>query len=196
MAATTSSEQGARRVYGEIAVTDSGGSLTVDGTVTAGNTAGDTAHDSPDSGNPIKVGCKATTALSGVTLVADADRADVRGGIDGIIIVRPHCNLEDIVTGNATNTDGTSTSLIGSSGAGVKTYLTRVTVTNTSATFIYVELKDGTTVKHTIPVPATSGATIGFDPPLPGTAATAWNFDPSAATTTVYCSAVGFKSKI
>ena len=33
MAATTSTNQGAREVYGEIAVTDSGGSLTVDGTV-------------------------------------------------------------------------------------------------------------------------------------------------------------------
>lgn len=168
----------------------------VSGTITASNATGNIAHDTADSGNPVKQGAKATTSLHGLTLVADADRTDLFAGIDGVQIVRPNANLESLVSGNASNTDGTSTQVIASSGSGVKTYLTDVTLTNTSSSNIYVEMKDGSTAKWTFPVPANGGVTHHFASPIAGTAATAWNFDPSAATTTVYCSASGFKSKI
>lgn len=155
------------------------------------------AHDAADAGNPAKLGAKAETALSGITLVADGDRSDLYCGIDGVLITRPYCNLEDAVSGNASNTDGTSTSVIASSGAGVRTYITTAIITNMHAsTDAYVELKDGTTVMATIPAPHASGATVTFPVPLKGTAATAWNFDPSAAVTTLYCTLVGFKSKV
>jgi len=157
---------------------------------------GNVAHDAADSGAPIKVGSKAVSALSGVTLVASLDRNDGTSDLDGALIVRNNYTLGDLVSGNASNTDGSSTQVIASSGAGVKTYITDVTLSNTSSSNIYVELKDGTTVKWTFPVPANGGVTHHFASPLAGTAATAWNFDPSAATTTVYCSAAGFKSKI
>ena len=159
-------------------------------------TGGGVAHDGADSGNPHKLGAKAIAALSGATLVAAADRTDLYAGVDGVLITRPHCSLEDVVSGNASNTDGTSTQCIAAQAAGIKTYLTSVILTNTSASNIYVEIKDGTTVKLTIPVPANSGAVVPLPVPLGGTAATAWNFDPSAATSTVFCSMVGFKSKI
>lgn len=100
--------------------------------------------------------------------------------------------VSNAVSGNASNTDGTSTSLIAAQGSGVKTYITDVTITNTSSTNIYVELKDNTTAKYTFPVPANGGVTHSFSTPLAGSANTAWNFDPSAAATTVYCSASGF----
>ena len=115
---------------------------------------------------------------------------------DGGLVAHPHANLESIVSGNASNTDGTSTACIAAQAAGVKTYITTIILTNMSATGIYVEIKDGSTAKLTIPLPATSGAICNLPVPLPGTAATAWNFDPSAAATTVYCSMVGFKSKV
>jgi hypothetical protein len=159
-------------------------------------TGGAVAHDSADSGNPIKVGAKAAATLSTATLVAAADRTDMIGDLDGALIVRGDRALGDLVSGNASNTDGTSTSVLASGGAGVKHYITDVTITNTSASNIYVELKDNTTVKWTFPVPANGGVTHHFASPLAGTAATAWNFDPSAAATTVYCSVAGFKSKI
>lgn len=154
------------------------------------------AHDSADSGNPVKIGAKAKGTLSGVTLVAADDRADATADLDGALIVRGDRALGDLVSGNASNTDGTSTSVLAAGAAGVKHYITDVTITNTSASNIYVELKDNTTVKWTFPVPANGGVTHHFASPLAGTAATAWNFDPSAATTTVYCSVAGFKSKI
>lgn len=160
-------------------------------------TGGGIAHDGADSGNPHKIGAKATTSLSGATVVSAADRTDLFAGTDGVLITRPYCNQEDIVTGNASNTDGTSTQCIAAQAAGIKTYLTTIILTNMHASSnIYVEIKDGTTVKMTVPVPAAGGVVVNLPVPLPGTAATAWNFDPSAATTTVYCSMIGYKSKI
>lgn len=174
------------------------GVTTVSTVTTVGTlTGGGVAHDGADSGNPIKTGAKATTALSGLTLVANADRTDLFAGVDGVLITRPHCNLEDIVSGNASNTDGTSTACIASSGAGVKTYLTTVILANSHAsTNCTVDIKDGSTTKLTIPVPANGGAVVHLPVPLGGTAATAWNFDPSAAVTTITCSMIGFKSKV
>ncbi len=154
------------------------------------------AHDAADSGEPLKTGGRAVAGLSGLTLVAAGDRTDSLHGTDGAKYVRPHCGLEDIVTGNATNTDGTSTSCIASSGAGVKTYLTSVVLCNTSATAITVDIKDGATTKVSLPLPAGSGCVFNPPVPIPGTAATAWSFDPSAAATTVTCSMIGFKSKV
>ena len=159
---------------------------------------GSIAHDAVDSGNPVKQGFKATTALSGLTLVADADRTNGFAGVDGVQIVRPHCNLEDIVSGNATNTDGTSTQCIAAQSAGIKTYLASIVLSNTGSNAITVDIKDGTTVKTSMPLPAGSGCIYNPPIPIPGTAATAWNFDASAAITggTLTCSMLGFKSKI
>lgn len=100
------------------------------------------------------------------------------------------------VSGNASNTDGTSTACIAAQGASYRTVLTDVAIANTSASNIYVDIKDGSNVKYTIPVPANGGAIVSFRTPLVGTANTAWNFDPSAATTTVYCSMSGEIVKI
>lgn len=158
---------------------------------------GDVAHDSADSGNPIKIGAKAETSLSGVTLVADGDRVDLAAGVDGVLITRPHANLEDLVDGNASDTAGTSTQVIAAAGAGIKQYLLSATITNTSATDTYCEIKSGTTVKWTVPVPANGGVTLQWPAGLkPNAANEAWNFDMGAAVTTAYCSMSGFKSKV
>ena len=180
-----------------VPVTDNSGSLTVDGTVTAANTAGDVAHDTADSGNPVKLGGKATNSLHGLTLVANNDRTDLYAGLDGVQIVRPHSNLESLVSGNASDTAGTSTEVIAAAGVGIKQYLMSVTLTNTSSTNTYCELKSGTTVKWTLPVPANGGVTHSWPIPLPPNAANeAWNFDMGTAVTTAYCSMLAFKSKI
>ncbi len=157
---------------------------------------GSIAHDTADSSNPVKIGGKAIAALSGATLVAAADRTDLYADLDGVQINRPNSAIGDYVSGQATNTDGTSTQVLAAGAAGVKHYLTDVTIANSSATPITVDMKDGSTIKWTFPVPANAGVTHSFRTPLGGTAATAWNFDPSAAATTVSCSVSGFKSKI
>lgn len=158
---------------------------------------GSIAHDAADNGSPVKVGAKAAAGLSGATLVSAADRINLVGGLDGALFVRTHCGLEDIVSGSASNTDGTSTEVIATAGAGVKQYLTRVSLSNTHATTgVMVALKSGTTSKWRVYVPP-GGREIFFDPPLPPNAANeAWNFDPDSATTTIECSMNGFKSKV
>lgn len=156
----------------------------------------DVAHDAVDSGNPLKIGGRAAAGLSTLTPVSAADRTDAIFTTDGALIVRPQCGLEDIVSGNATNTDGTATECIAAQSAGIKTYLTSIVLCNTSATAITVDIKDGTTVKISLPLPAGSGCVFNPPVPLKGTAATAWNFDGSAAATTVTCSMIGFKSKV
>lgn len=155
------------------------------------------AHDAAISGNPVRVGARAETALSGITLVADGDTTDLYAGVDGVLITRPHSGLEDCVSGVASNTDGSSTEVIATAGAGVKIYLTSAHIFNTSATDIYVELKSATTVRWRFVVPTLGGVTFNWPTPLaPNAANEAWNFDPSAAATTVYCQLAGFRSKI
>lgn len=161
--------------------------------------AGDIAHDAADSGNPMKVGSKAIAGQSTATLVAAGDRVENYAGLDGVKLVRPHCGLEDIVSGVAAITDGSSTSVIASAGAGVKNYITSVMIANTSATAVTVDLRDGAagTVKATLPVPAnTSGVVTNWPVPLPFSAATAVCADPSAAASTVTVTLIGFKSKV
>lgn len=157
------------------------------------------ASGSADSGNPIKIGGKAKAGLSGVTLFSADNRGNAHMALDGAFYTHPHCGLEDIVSGVAAITDGSSTSVIASSGAGVKTYITTAIIANTSATAVTVDLRDGAagTVKATLPVPAnTSGVVCNLPMPLPGSAATAWCADPSAAASTITVTLIGFKSKI
>jgi hypothetical protein len=161
--------------------------------------SGGVAHAAADSGNPIKNGFKATTSLAGLTLVTNAQRTDGYSGVDGVQIVRPHCNLEDLVSNVLANTDGTSQPVIASQGAGVKTYVTTVIVANTSATAVTMNLRDGAagTVKATFPVPAsTSGVVCNLPVPLAFSAATAVCMHTSTAASTVTCTLIGFKSKV
>lgn len=110
-------------------------------------------------------------------------------------IVARGSNLGDVISGTTSNTNGNSTAVI-TAQTGLKTYVTDVTLANTSSSNIYVELKDGSTTKWVFPVPANGGVTHRFESPLAGTVSTAWNFDPSSAVTTVYCSVAGFTSDI
>src|SRR5438105_1980789 len=90
------------------------------------------AHDSVDVGGPNKVGVRAKAGVSGVTLVSQDDRTDLFGWLEGVLFNRPHAPREDLVDGNASNTDGTATQVIAAAGAGIKQYLTGVILTNTS----------------------------------------------------------------
>ncbi len=185
----------------EIAASQTLATVTTVSTVTTLTTltGGGVAHDGVDSGNPVKIGYKASSSLAGATMVASGDRVDAVAGIDGAQIVRPHCGLEDIVSGVAAITDGSSTSVIAAQGAGVKTYVTTVVVANSSATAVTVDIRDGAagTVKLTLPVPAnTAGVVLPLPVPLPFSANTAVCADPSASASTVTVTLIGFKSKV
>jgi hypothetical protein len=205
---------------GRVGIADLGGSVTVDGFTTVGGAAyvrltdgtntvsvnangglevtGGVPHDSVDSGNPLKLGAKAEASVTAITNVADADRTDVYADINGVLITKDHVPYGDIIVTRVTDTGGTSTafSAFGAT-ASQRNYITTITVYNSSTTNGYVDLRDGAagTVIYTIPLPALGGATISFQVPLrQPTVNTALCYDVSAAISTIYISAVGFKS--
>lgn len=158
---------------------------------------GNTAHGGTDADNPLKMGLKATTSLAGLTLTTDAKVSDMRCGIDGVVITRPHANLEDIVTGVATCTSGANTSGIAAIGAGIKFYLCAVLISNTggvAAGNLSITDGSGGTEKANIPF-STVGAVENLPVPVGFTANTAVFVDPSG-TDTIKVTLIGFKSKV
>jgi len=161
---------------------------------------GNVAHDGADSGNPLKVGAKAVAAISTATMVSAADRTDAIADIDSISLVKPHCPYGDIVTERVTDTGGTSTAFTNfGATASARNMITTIVVYNDSTTNGFVDFRDGTggAVILTLPLPAKGGSV--FNPTLPlrqPTQNTALAYDVSAALSTVYISAIGFKSKL
>jgi hypothetical protein len=205
---------------GRVGIADLGGSVTVDGFSTIGGAAyvritdgtnsvsvnangglevtGGVAHDAVDAGNPLKLGAKAEASVTAITNVADADRTDVYADINGVLITKDHIPYGDIIVTRVTDTGGTSTAFTAfGATASQRNYITTITVYNSSTTNGFVDLRDGAagTVIYTIPLPALGGATISFQVPLrQPTVNTALAYDVSAAISTIYISAVGFKS--
>lgn len=153
---------------GVLSVDDNGGALTVDNAGTfavQAASAGDVAHDSADSGNPVKIGAKART--TNPTAVADADRVDLSADDLGRLLIRKAAR--DLVTQNSiTLTDTTETTLLT---AVASTFLdiTKLILTNTSATKVRVDIRDSTagSVIFSVALAADGGgASLTFDPPL------------------------------
>ena len=187
---------------GVVSVDDNGASLTVDGTVTASNTTGNVAHDSADSGSPVKIGAKAKATLEAVTAVAADDRTDLYADLNGALITRPMAPHGDLLVERVSDTGGTSTAFttFGAPGAGVRNYITTIVVHNANTTTSgFVDIRDGAagSVLFTVPAPANGGAVISLPVPLrQPTANTALAYDVSAAISTVYISLVGYQSNV
>jgi hypothetical protein len=164
--------------------------------------AGNVAHDSVDSGNPVKVGAKAIASLKTTTLVSGADRTDNQSDLDGALLVRNQIPLGDLISERLTDTGGSSTVFSNFTAvASTKNYVTAITVYNSSATAGFVDIRDGTAgaILWTMPLPAGGGSTLanGGNPLFKNaTANTALAYDVSGALTTVYISMSGFQSKV
>jgi len=176
------------------------GTVTTCSTVTM-LTGGGVAHDSADSGNPVKVGARAAATLSDDTMVANGDRTDAVSDLDGALLVRSGFPLGDLISERITNTDGSSTAFTNfGATASTRNYVTAISLFNSSATAGYVDFRDGTagSVLFTVAIPAGGGAVIanGGVPLFGTTANTALAFDVSAALSTVYISISGYKSKV
>jgi hypothetical protein len=181
--------------------TDSTGSLWATLSAAA-EVIGTTAHDAADANAPVKIGAKAETSMSGITLVADGDRTDIYAAEDGVLYSRPYpANPADTWDVSTSTTATTDVTLKAAGAAGVRTYITSITVTNVhAATNTHWGIKDGATAltspRWVGPAPAAGGYTFTFNPPLRGAAATAWTFATGAGVTTIYVSATGYQSKV
>lgn len=175
-----------------VPITDNAGSLTVDAPVgtpvfvrlsdgssaiatlpvsMATNTpVGNVAHDSADSGAPIKVGGRARS--SEITAIASDDRSDFVTDLVGKQIVLPYANPENFVSGAITTsmTGTTSTSLVAAPGAGLRNYITTIIVSNahgTVGTDVAIQDGSGGTTLMTVPAAAVyGGAVINLPVPL------------------------------
>lgn len=160
---------------------------------------GDVAHDTADSGNPIKIGARATNSIEGQTQVANADRTDMVADLNGVLITRPHTTLEEIISERVANTDGAPTAFsnFGAGGATIHNYLTTISIYNASATDGYVDFRDGTggAVVFTMAAPTLGGSIVNLPVPLKFAVNTAIAYDVSGALTTVYISVVGFQAQ-
>lgn len=185
----------------EMAAAQTLATVTTVGTVTTCSTltGSGIAHDAADSGNPHKIGAKATASVLGATPVAAADRSDLFCGLDGVLINRPHTSLEDIISERVTNTDGAATAMTGAfaATASQRIYLTSLIMCNSSASNCTVDIRDGAAGAVLLTVSVLAGGGVVFNPPVPlrFTANTALAYDASAATTTLTITCLGFKSK-
>jgi hypothetical protein len=189
-------------ISGSVQINDGAGSITVDGTVAVSGVsgsvtvAGDIAHDSADSGNPIKIGGKARS--TDPTLVTASDRVDTYHDLAGRVVTTP-CPLSAVLSGTNSSTGTANTEIIAAQGAGTRIALTRLIISNESTTSTAVLIKDGTTTKLRIPAPTNSGgvggAVIPIDPPLLLSDNTALNFASVAGVSTMHVSAVAFAVK-
>lgn len=178
---------------GVVSIDDNGGTITVDGTVTANagtgtrTITGDVAHDAADSGNPVKVGGKART--TNPTAVADADRVDATFDDIGRQVVVLN-QVRDLVVHQHTQIASSSseTTIVTAGAAGVFHDLTHLIVTNQTATAVNVTIKDATagTTRMIIALAANGGAVIPFSVPVPqASAANNWTATLSSASVTV-----------
>jgi hypothetical protein len=132
--------------------------------------AGDVAHDGADSGSPVKIGGRARS--SEIAAVSSNDRSDLITDLVGKLIVLPYANPENFVSGviSTAMTGTTTTSLIAAPAAGLRNYITQITVSNSHATVgtdILIQDGSGGTTLYVIPAAAVyGGATLTFPTPL------------------------------
>lgn len=129
-------------------------------------------------------GTAAATTGQAIRAMADPIGRDL-GGIK--------CQPANIIDGQATITDGSSTSVIAAAGASVINEVWEVDIANTSASDVTVDIRDGTGggVLRTFPAPAHGGVSRALQVPLRSTANTALAADPSAAASAVVVSLAG-----
>lgn len=109
--------------------------------------AGDVAHDAPDTGNPVKIGAVAEATEQ--TAVADGDRANLMTDLNGKLVTQPYAVPERSVDGVTAAITGTGdTAVIAAPGAGLRLYITELSISNSHATVgTLVEIKSATTVR-------------------------------------------------
>lgn len=106
--------------------------------------SGDVAHDSADAGEPVKIGMK-TYSPDGTTpgtAVAEGDRTDAKGNLDGQLFVQTeHPRWGSYhVDGSSALTDAT---VAASPGAGFQTVITNISFSSGAATAINMFLEEG-----------------------------------------------------
>lgn len=158
------------------------------------NTTGNVAHDSADSGNPIKVGGVATSA--NITRVTSGDRAHFITDLGGRQVTVPHQVRELLVKQTTTISNTTETTIL-TGAASTFHDLVFLMITNTSSSATRVDIRDDTggTVMFSVAIAANGGAVIPFPVAIPQTTlADNWTAQLSGAVTDIRILAIAVKN--
>ena len=156
------------------------------GTNVIGGVFGDIAHDAVDSGNPLSIGGIARTAFASVS--AALDRVKALFDLQGRQIITTNAPRGLRTRNTITLTTTTETTLLTAVAA---TFLdvTKLIISNTSATAVRVDFRDTTAGTVMLSLYAPAGQTVGFtdstDPIEQAAVNTNWTAQLSAAVTDV-----------
>lgn len=158
--------------------------------------AGDIAHDAVDTGNPMKIGGLARSAEAAV--VSHLDRVQAVFDLVGKQIVLPYANPENFVSNaSALISTTTSTASLPSPGAGLRNYITQITVSNshaTAGTDVLIQDGSGGTTLYVIPAAALwGGAVLTFPTPLRQTSLATGIFFAASVAASIRVSISGYK---
>ena len=150
---------------------------------------GQAAHDAAITGNPVRTGGRAVTA--NYTAVAAGDAADLIATTVGVQIIKPYAIPEAEWSTSLALTAITDVAIRVAAAAGLKNHITAFQATNTGGVANDVLIRDGTTTRLQVTIPAGQSVVFPLPTGIPLTAATALNVQLSAAGT-VRFNAVGY----
>jgi hypothetical protein len=158
------------------------------------NLNGQSAHDAAVAGAPVRLAGRALSAA--YATVSTGDTADLMTTLQGVLTVRPYTIPElewsyAAASGGIINT--TDVALAAAAGAGLRRYITSMTLSNNSATATEVVLKDGATIIWRGHLPANApNVPIQFNNPLKTSANAALNVACITTAAAVYVNAQGY----
>jgi len=156
---------------------------------------GDVADDVAAAGNPVLQGGVARTTDR--TAVAAGDAVYTSHDILGKVVTSPYTAPDQIVWGNLTKSTTGYATLVSAPGAGVRNYITSVSISNSSGTATLCTLRDSVTTANSMSFYcAASGGGASHVMPVPWrlTANAALEVDIGAALSSLYFTAQGFKA--
>jgi hypothetical protein len=193
---------------GRLSVT-TGGTLTItaiQGTAASLNAqvVGSIAHDSNATGNPVRIGLKARSSLSGVTAVASHDVTDAHADLDGVLLIKTHVPYGQLKADRVSATSAAATAFTELAATTLlRNYVTSISVYNNSATAVTarVDLCNGTTfanVFYSVGASSRDAVVLNFNPPLrQASTNTALAYRALGATGSgIVISVTGFQSKL
>ena len=119
-------------------------------------------------------------------------------GLDsaGRVLIRPFASEESRIEGYASVVSTSVTTLVAAAGAGLRNYITDITIANTGDDTTLVTFQDGaaSVLGYTI-APAGGGSNmIGFSVPMRTGVNATFDFQPTTATSILYATVKGFKA--
>lgn len=154
---------------------------------------GSEAHDAPITKAPVIIGAEARDSERAAVSAA-GDVVKLAADLVGRQIVIPYANPENTIEAEANPIAAADVALFAAQGAGVRSYITDLVITEMGGAAATVELRDNATIRRRFKVAANGCLPMSFPVPLRGSANVAWNVRLGGAGD-VRVAAAGFKGR-